>query len=244
MLVLVTRPEPEGSRLKEHIEALGYEAVVEPLMEAELLPEAVEDFDGVSALIATSRNALRSLAQSPYLQDALPIPLFAVGQGTAEEARQLGFERIGIGPGSVTGFAAAIAGTLDPADGLVVHLAGDVLAGDVAGELEQLGFRVLRPVVYRMHPAVMLSEDMREAIRDGAIDAVVLMSPRTARIYARLIKHHDLVDAAAEMVHLCLSDAIARGLRSLGTVPIEVAEGPTLNAMLELIDRTGAALDN
>jgi uroporphyrinogen-III synthase len=213
-------------------------------MEAELLPEAIDDIDGVTAIIATSRNALRALSQSPYLHDALAIPLFAVGRATADEARQLGFERIAIGPGSVSGFASAIAGTLDAADGLILHLAGDTLAGDLAGELQELGFRVLQPVVYRMKAAEALSEGTREAIGEGAIDGMVLMSPRTARIYAGLIKRHGLADAAAEIVHVCLSDAVARSLAPLGDVPIEVAEAPTLNAFLELIERVADRLDN
>ncbi len=244
MFFLVTRPEPEGTKLKGLLEELGHEAVVESLMEADLMPEAIDDLDGVTALIATSRNALRSLAQSPYLHDALAIPLFAVGQGTAEIARDLGFERIAIGPGSVSGFAAAIAGTLDPADGLILHLAGDALAGDLAGELGELGFRVLRPVVYRMKAAEALGEGTREAIGEGAIDGVVLMSPRTARIYAGLIKRHGLVDAAAEIAHVCLSDAVARSLAPLGDVPVEIAEKPTLNAILELIEQVADRLDN
>jgi uroporphyrinogen-III synthase len=244
MLFLVTRPEPEGTKLKGLIETLGQDAVVEPLMEAELLPEAIENLDGVAALIATSRNALRALAQSPYLHDAVAIPLFAVGRSTAEEARHLGFERISVGPGSVSGFAAAIAGTLDPADGLILHLAADVRAGDLSGELEELGFRVLQPVVYRMKAAEALSEGTLEAIGEGAIDGVVLMSPRTARIYAGLIRRHGLADAAAEIVHVCLSDAVARGLAPLGNVPIEVADAPTLNAILELIEQVADRMDN
>jgi len=160
------------------------------------------------------------------------------------EARHLGFERIAVGPGSVSGFAAAIAGTLDPADGLILHLAPDVRAGDLAGELDQLGFRVLQPVVYRMKAAEALSEGTREAIGDGAIDGVVLMSPRTARIYAGLIRHHRLADAAAEMVHVCLSNAVARGLAPLGDVPIEVADGPSIGALIEVIERVGAEMDN
>ena len=244
MLFLVTRPEPDGSKLKTMIESLGHEAIVEPLMEPEFLPGAIEDLNGVTALIATSRNGLRALALSPHLRDALGIPLFAVGRGTADEARRLGFERIAVGPGSVSGFAAGIAGTLDPADGLILHLAADVRAGDLAGELDQLGFRVLQPIVYRMKAAEALSESMREAIGDGDIEGVVLMSPRTARIYAGLIRHHRLTDAAAEVVHVCLSDAVARSLAPLGDVPVEVADGPSMGALMELIERVGDRLDN
>ena len=244
MLFLVTRPEQDGSRLKTMIESLDHEAIVEPLMEPEYLPEAIEDLDGVAALVATSRNGLRALALSPFLRDALSIPLFAVGRSTAEEARRLGFERIAIGPGSVSGFAAGIAGTLDPADGLILHLSADVRAGDLAGELELLGFRVLRPVVYRMKPAEALSEGTREAINDGEVDGVVLMSPRTARIYTGLIQRHRLTHAVKTVVHVCLSDAIARSLAPLGTVPVVVADEPSMGALMETIEQVGSGLDN
>jgi len=43
---------------------------------------------------------------------------------------------------------------------------------------------------------------------------------------------------------VCLSDAVARSLAPLGDVPIEVAEAPTLNAFLELIERVADRLDN
>ncbi len=226
------------------IESLGHEAIVEPLMEPEFLPEAIEDLDGVAALVATSRNGLRALSHSPHLRDALSIPLFAVGRSTAEEARRLGFERIAIGSGSVSGFAAGIAGTLDPADGLILHLAADVRAGDLAGELELLGFRVLRPIVYRMKPAETLSEDLVEAINDGEVDGVVLMSPRTARIYAGLIQRHKLTLAVKSVAHVCLSDAVARGLAPLGAVPVEVADEPSMGALMETIERAASGLDN
>jgi uroporphyrinogen-III synthase len=244
MLFLVTRPEPDGSKLKAMIDALDHDAVVEPLMEVEFLPHAIDSVDSIAAIIATSRNGLRALSQSPYLRDALAIPLFVVGRSTLEEARRLGFERIAVGPGSVSGFAAGIAGTLDPADGLILHLAADVKAGDLAGELDHLGFRVLQPIVYRMKAAEALSEGTREAIGDGDIEAVVLMSPRTARIYAGLIRRHGLADAAAEVVHVCLSDAVARGLAALGDVPVEVADGPSMGALMEAIERVGGRLDN
>lgn len=244
MLFLVTRPEPDASKLKSMIEDAGHEAIIEPLMSAEFLPDAIDGLEGVAALVATSRNGLRALALSPYLREAVSLPLFVVGRGTAEEARRFGFERIAIGPGSVSGFAAGIAGTLDPADGLILHLAAEVKAGDLAGELDLLGFRVLQPVVYRMKAEEALSEGTREAIGDGTIDGVVLMSPRTARIYAALIRRHGLADAAAEVVHVCLSDAIAQGLAALGDVPVEVADGPSMSALMELIDRVGDRLDN
>ena len=50
MLFLVTRPEPDGSKLKAMIEALDHEAIVDPLMEVEFLPEAIDSVEGIAAL--------------------------------------------------------------------------------------------------------------------------------------------------------------------------------------------------
>ena len=69
MLFLVTRPEPDGSKLKAMIEAGG--AIAEPLMEA-VPADAISGLDGVSAIV-DRRNGLRALA-CPHLK-ALTLPV-------------------------------------------------------------------------------------------------------------------------------------------------------------------------
>jgi uroporphyrinogen-III synthase len=243
MRLLVTRPEPDAMRLGAVLEEAGHEAVVEPLLGVSFEDGEPIDLDGAQALIATSRNALRALRGSPALAEARRLPLFAVGKATAAEARALGFEVVVTGAGTAPELVTHIVSQLDPAAGLLVHLAGDTLAGNLRGDLEAQGFRILQPVVYRMVPATTLTDTTVEQLAQGEIDGVILLSPRTAAIYAGLVRRHNLTGAVRTMPHFCLSAAVARRLEPLGPVPTMVAEAPRLEEVLALIDDSAAELE-
>jgi uroporphyrinogen-III synthase len=243
MRLLVTRPEPDALKLSGLLEDAGHEAVVEPLLSVSFEGGDAIDVDGAQAVIATSRNALRALRASPALAEARHLPLFAVGKATAAEARTLGFETVVTGAGTAAQLVAHIVSVLDPASGVLVHLAGDTLAHDLTGELEAHGFRVRQPVVYRMIASTAFGETTVEALATHEIDGVLLMSPRTAAVYARLVVKHGLTSTVRALPHFCLSAAVGRQLQALGSVPIEIAEAPRLEELLALIDRTAAQLD-
>ena len=243
MRLLVTRPEPDALKLRAALEKHGQEATVEPLLHVSFEDGDEIDLDGVQAIIATSRNALRALKTHPALAMARVLPLFAVGQATAAEARALGFETVITGAGTAHELVTHIVSVLDPEIGLLLHLAGDVLATDLRKELEPHGFRVLQPVVYRMVAARQLSEDAVEQPAMGEIEGVILLSPRTADVYASLMRKHGLASVARGLVHYCLSAAVARRLEPLGPVRSEVAAAPRLEEVLALIDATTAQLN-
>jgi uroporphyrinogen-III synthase len=243
MRLLVTRPEPDAMKLAGRLEQDGHDVTVEPLMRLSLDGTDPIDLDGASALIATSRNALRALRASPALAEARHIPIFVIGKATAAEARNLGFERILVGAGRAADLVPAIAATQDSTDGLLVHLAGEALAFDLKSELELLGFRVLQPIVYRMQAAEAFSPSTIDAFADEQIEGVILMSPQTARIYAHLIARHRLGYAIPKIVHFCMSTAIAAGLAALGQVRIAIPERPTVDGLLAEIELTAAQWD-
>jgi uroporphyrinogen-III synthase len=240
MRLLVTRPEPDALKLRAALEEYGHEATVEPLLSVSYADAEPFDLDGVQALIATSRYGLRALKSNPLRNAARKLPLFAVGRATAAEGRALGFEMVVTGAGTASELVAHIVSVADPAAGLLLHLAGDTLSADLKGELEAHGFRVLQPVVYRMQPATALSDDTIEQLALGEIEGVILMSPRTATIYASLMRKHGLAAVARRLIHFCLSEPIARRLATLGQVPVEIAEAPRLEEVLALIDAAAA----
>jgi uroporphyrinogen-III synthase len=243
MRLLVTRPEPDALKLRALLEDHDHEATVEPLLSVAFEDGETIDLDGVQALIATSRNGLRALKARQLLAQARKLPLFAVGRGTAAEARGLGFETVVTGAGTAEQLIAHIVSVVDPAAGLLLHLAGNALATDLKGELELNGFRVIQPIVYRMRAATALSEDTVEQLAMGEIDGVILLSPRTATVYAALMRKHGLATIARALNHFCLSEAVAKGLQPLGAVPVEIAETPRLEEVLALIDAAAARSD-
>ena len=240
MRLLVTRPEPDALKLRAALEDHEHEATVEPLLNVSYDDPEPLDLDGVQALIATSRHGVRALKSHPRREAARKLPLFAVGRATAAEGRALGFETVLTGAGTAHELVAHIVSVADPAAGLLLHLAGEMLSGDLAGDLEAHGFRLLQPVVYRMQPATALGEETVEMLAMGEIDGVILMSPQTATIYARLMRKHGLASVARGLTHFCLSEAIARRLTPLGSVPIEIAEAPRLEEVLALVDAAAA----
>jgi uroporphyrinogen-III synthase len=243
MRLLVTRPEPDALKLGGVLEEMGHEATVDPLLSVSFDGGEPVDLDSAQALIATSRNALRAIKASPALAIARTLPLFAVGKATAAEARALGFETVVTGAGTGAELVAHIVSALDPAAGLVVHLAGDTLATNLQDELETHGFRMIQPVVYRMLPARTLADDTVEQLATGEIDGIILMSPRTAAVYTALVRKHGLAATIRPLPHFCLSVAIARRLQPLGAVRVEIAEAPRLEELLALIDETAAQLE-
>lgn len=244
MRLLVTRPEPDALKLGALLEDAGHEATIEPLLSVTFDGGEAIELDGAQALIATSRNALRALKASPVLAQARDLPLFAVGKATAVEARALGFATVVTGAGTAAELVSHVVSALDPAAGLVVHLRGDTVAGDLPGALETHGFRLVQFIVYRMVAATTLSDETVEQLGTGEIDGVILLSPRTAAVYADLIGRHHLSTAVRKLPHFCLSNAVARRLAPLGQLIKHVAETPRLSDVLALIDEADAAADS
>jgi len=239
MHVLVTRPEGDAETLKSRIEELGYRATLGPLVS--ILPNAIpaSAIEGASALIATSRNALKALAQSPALKLATTLPLHVVGPGTAAMARQIGFTDIFEGAGTAAGLVAALSAKARTNE-RVVYLAGDVSAFDLEAALRHAKVNVLSVPAYRTVAAKFLSPDVAEALERGEIDAVILMSPRTAETWARLAGGLE-VEGLSGIAHLCLSEAVAKALLSrLATDNVLIAARPNLEEMLALLKRLAA----
>jgi uroporphyrinogen-III synthase len=76
-VLLVTRPEPDASRTAAHLDALGIEPIIEPMLHARAIDARVPSANGFAALAVTSANAIRFLAA--YGDDFKSLPVFCVG---------------------------------------------------------------------------------------------------------------------------------------------------------------------
>ncbi|WP_439543594.1 uroporphyrinogen-III synthase [Hyphomicrobium sp.] len=238
MHLLLTRPDSGSERDALHIglEAAGHRVTSTPLLTVKF-KDVMPPLDGVQGLIVTSRNGLRAVAAGGIPEAAFGLPLFAVGPGTGAFARELGFRHVIEGPGTGRELAGVIRGVAAPQTGALVHLAAERLAFDLKNALAADGFDVVTHVVYATEAASSLPPKTVQDFRAGAFDGVVLMSPRTARVYAHLITEAGLNAAASRLTHFCLSDAVAQELQALGSVNAPVARLPHSQEMLALIAR-------
>ena len=237
MHVLITRPEPDAAELRAQLDALGHEVTVEPLLRIERLPIAAATLDGVAAVIVTSRNGLRALAESAAFEGARALPIIAVGPGTAQLAREFGFAHVIEGPGTARDLVPLIVETSSTRPGPLAHVRGEDVAFDLHGALRAHGLKVREVVAYRAVPASGLEPRTAALLGAGAIDAVILMSPRTGAIFARLMTVGGLREVAGKLVFLCLSPAVAASIEPLGPRRVEVSESPNSAAMLATVTR-------
>jgi uroporphyrinogen-III synthase len=237
MHVLITRPEPDAGELKSELEALGHTVSVEPMLHIELLPIPGDAFAGAQAILATSRNAVRALAVSAALSPALELPIFTVGASTAELARASGFRHVIAGAGAARDLVALVEAEADRAKGPLVHVAGEHLAFDLAAAIAGRGYEVRNLTAYRAVAARAFTGQTAQRIASGGVDAVLLMSPRTAAIFAQLVEVAGVKEGASRLIYVCLSESVAEALGGLAPRRREIAAAPNLAAMLAAIAR-------
>lgn len=237
MHILVTRPESDAAALRKQLEALGHTVTVEPLLRIYPLPVAAHAVDEVAGLVATSRNALRTLAKSPAIDKARKLPLIAVGRGTTQIAHELGFARVIGGSGSAADLVPTIVQTAGELKGPLAHVRGEEVAFDLRGALQEHGIELREIVSYHAVAATGLQPLTRDLLARGAIDAVILMSPRTGSIFARLIAAEGLQKAAQKLALFCLSPAVAAAVEPLAPARVEVAKSPDSAALLAAVTR-------
>ena len=93
MAILVTRPQPDNETTAAALRAKGFEVLLAPMLRFE--PVAFHDDADAryGAVIVSSANALRAIEADLAGSRLLALPLFAVGERSAEAARRAGFRR-------------------------------------------------------------------------------------------------------------------------------------------------------
>ncbi len=232
MRLLITRPEEDSRPLASALAEKGIEHLIQPMMTVTDTDVSEPDLNGVQALLITSANGIRAFARRNEIRD---IPVIAVGDASARTARELGFSTVESARGNVETLAALVLGELAPADGALVHVVGSQVAGDLSGALTDAGFDVRRAVLYSARAVDVLGEDATSALRNGALDGVLLFSPRTGALFEELVRNAGLEGSLATTTAYCLSRPVADKVRGLPWADVVIAAEPNQDALLAVI---------
>lgn len=215
--VLVTRPEPGAAETAAAVAALGWTPVLAPALL--LRPCAPTRLPAAQALLLPSRAAARAL-------EPVALPVLAVGEGTAAEARARGFTDVIAAEGEAATLAVLAAARLDPARGPLLLAVGRGYSVELATALRARGFRVLRRVTYEAVPAPALPPEAESALRAGNVGAALFTSPRGVRITLGLLRRAGLADAPRAIRALAISPRIAEALKPLPWAEIAITSRP------------------
>jgi uroporphyrinogen-III synthase len=224
-LVWVTRTRPGADRTAARLRALGFEPIVQPLLEARPVEDAVIDLAGVGALAFTSAHAVAAFAK---LSPERSAPVLAVGDATAAAAKAAGFVTVLSAGGDVKALAALIGARPGDIAGSILYASAAQPSRDLSAELEPLGVPVRRVTVYETTEAEPPSALLQ---RLPDLDAVLLHSARGARALARLLTIHP----APHLLAVCLSQQVAAPLDAACLAAIACATAPHEAALIEAL---------
>ena len=236
MRLIVTRPEPDASRTADVLIRLGHEPILSPMFDIHFDAKAEIAKKLFQAVLVTSGNGVRALARHPDRLRLADLPLLAVGDHTALEAKRAGF-RMARSAGGASADLGALAGReLDPRAGPLLRVCGDGQAGDLSGLLETQRFAVDTVVMYRSQARSRLSPAAAEALRRRAVDGVLLYSPRSASAFARALQAEGLAPLAETVACFCLSPAVAENITDAVHGPVFCAERPDQISLLAAVE--------
>jgi uroporphyrinogen-III synthase len=231
--LLVTRPEPDAQQTAAALRRRGHEVLVTPLLRIEPVDA---DFGAAAwdAIVMTSANSCRAIANHPRRDELMTWPVFVVGNHNAEVARSMGFTNVT----SASGNAADLAGLLATRFGnaaRLLYLAGEDRATDLAADLARFGISMDTVAVYRAVKVSDFPPPAQNALKNGEIDGVLHFSRRTAEAYLNCAEAAHLLECALISFHYCLSPQVARPLLQAGATTVRVAVRPDETALVELV---------
>lgn len=234
MKILITRPEPDATRLADILKQMGHDVIVAPMMTIANLPGTQVDIDGVQALLVTSANGARALGRATAFRD---VRVYAVGSATAEAVKDEGFADVISADGDVPSLANKVIAECDTAKGRLIHVAGTEVAGDLSGLMKTAGFDCERAVLYEAKATTAIPREVVDHLKKNGIDLALFYSPRTAAIFVENISKAKLTESMKSIQALCLSEAVAGKISGLPWLDVKVAEAPDQENLLALLDR-------
>lgn len=233
MRLLLTRPKADAERTAAALRARGHTAVVAPLLQIEAVADAAIGAGPWAAILVTSANAAAVAAHRRFTQ-LRALPVFAVGDRSAQAMRAVGFADVASAHGDVDDLVRLAAERIRR-NASLLYLAGADRSGDLAGKLGNRGFAVGTAIIYRAVAAGALVPAVVAAVADG-IEGVLHFSRRSAAAYVDAICAASLHDAGLKKpVQFCLSTQVAEPLVQAGAADIRIAQEPTEAALIDLI---------
>ena len=196
---------------------MKFDPVVRPLLVVRAINAAPLDLDAVSALAFTSQNGVAMFAAASRERD---LPVFTVGEATAESARGLGFRSVRSAGGALADLAAMLIAEA-PRTGWLLAPGAREPAGDLSA-LAAPAIRVRAVPVYETLDT--------GAVAPEAFDAVLVHSARAGLALRSR-------GPFAGQVAVALSAAVAEALGDGSGLQIRVAVSPDDSALLAALGK-------
>ncbi|MCP1241998.1 uroporphyrinogen-III synthase [Acetobacter lambici] len=230
--VIITRPEPGLGETASAIARAGWEPVLAPALHVQAcavghLPRRP------AALLLTSGQAVGVAAKNV----SLSVPVFAVGDRTAQKARAAGFVTVCSAGGNAQALVRLVVGNGTPEQGTLLLFSGAGQGVDLAASLRNHGFSVVRRVAYRAEGVVEFPASVVQALQMERIAAILFFSARSAQSWLNAVPDGRILAQVMALRAVVMSDVVAQALHQAGwRGPVMVAASPDAPAMLAALE--------
>ncbi len=201
--VWITRTPEGAKRTARSVEALGFEALVAPVLKVRPI-RALIDPHSFDAIIVTSRNALNTFCE---LCPRRSITVWCVGDSTADAARAKKFQHVVSAEGDVNALEARLILEADKSTRLL-YIAPKDPAAPLTQTLLANGFKINETAVYETLPVIPALTGSELA----RITHVLIHSPKAARALSPILNSLKDRLALETTRFLCISEATAEAL--------------------------------
>ncbi|MTH99297.1 uroporphyrinogen-III synthase [Roseibium sp. RKSG952] len=230
MRFLVTRPQPDCRRTADKLRYLGAEADEAPMLVQRVTAPPAFDLDDVTALAVTSRRTAEILGNHDQAGQLEKLPVYAVGDSTAQALRTAGFQTVYSADGDIEALARLIGASIQT--GPVLYACARDRAGNLEGLLNGAGIGCRLSEVYAMEPAKSLPSHVFRHIADGVYDAVLVYSARTALAFRQALENAGLHENLGALIVVAISEKAGEPLS--GAHRLKIPAKPREDALLEL----------
>lgn len=231
--VVVTRTQPGADETAANLTALGYQAILSPMLrivETGLEPSFLE---GVRDLVFTSANGVRAFASAG--RTPAGFTAWCVGPSTTAAAREAGFARVVEGDGDAADLATLILTARAELSGPLLHIANDAAAGNLVAALKAAGLDARFAAAYKTVAAPSLSPAALAALSQGP--AILLV--HSAKGAGAIVQSGAALTAA---ITVAISAPAAAPLANTLLSGLWIAQRPNEDALMIALSDAAASL--
>ena len=220
--------EKNKTKLDNYSEFIDRFVLFSPATEVSALDIDLPPLSDIDGLVMTSANAMiDAIDWNAYAH----IPLYVVGEATAEKAQLYGLHNIQHISHTVAALKPMVHGLCSQGKKLLYlrgkHIASDLDYGDES--------RWAEVITYSAEPCAVIPPDVVESLRAGEVGYIAFFSARSARIFLDLIVVYNLIDQIKNIKALCLSEAVLKCVQPFFDQRVYVSKAPDTDAMLNLV---------
>ena len=211
MHILFTRPEIDSVYSAKKLIQLGHQVSVFPILN--IVKKKIIDinFTNYNSVVFTSSNAVLCLDQNIQSN----VRCFCVGEVTAVQAKQKGFNNIITAGGNYLAAQRNDLKYTDKNDGKFLYIRGEDIAHNLEEDLKASGYRIDSVINYTTSLNPDFDQKTLKILKDQSIDLIFVYSNRSAAHLSQLIFNNGLESKCSSVQLRSLSENVFFPLKKI-----------------------------